>query len=126
MLWLLEETTRFQERLWQGLLHLLLCSCQACQACQRVLGVPGIPQGFGEDDYILFDCPGQIELYSHVSVFRSLVDWLRREAWATAAVYCVDCQFAGDPTKFIAGSLQARPPPALSAAMPPAQGRCAN
>ena len=42
-----------------------------------------------------------------MSVFRSLVDFLRREAWSTAAVYCIDCQFAGDPTKFIAGSLQA-------------------
>ena len=54
-------------------------------------------QGFGEDDYILFDCPGQIELYSHVSVFRSFVDFLRRDGWSAAAVYCLDCQFVGDP-----------------------------
>jgi GTPase SAR1 family protein len=32
---------------------------------------------FPDDDYILFDCPGQIELYSHVPVFRSFVDALR-------------------------------------------------
>jgi GTPase SAR1 family protein len=64
-------------------------------------------QAYGEEDYIIFDCPGQIELYSHVSVFRSFVDFLRRDAWSVAAVYCIDCQFVGTPTKFIAGSLQA-------------------
>ncbi len=55
---------------------------------------------------MIFDCPGQIELYSHVSVFRSFVDFLRRDGWSAAAVYCLDCQFVGDPTKFIAGALQ--------------------
>ena len=64
-------------------------------------------QAYGEDDYLLFDCPGQIELYSHISVFRSFVDYLKSDGWSLAAVYTVDCQFVGDPTKFIAGSLQA-------------------
>eukprot|EP00976_Prorocentrum_cordatum_P030329 617696-Prorocentrum_minimum.AAC.1 len=32
---------------------------------------------FSDDDYLLFDCPGQIELYSHVPVFRTFVDSLR-------------------------------------------------
>ena len=57
---------------------------------------------------MLFDCPGQIELYSHVSVFRSFVDFMKRDGWSAAAVYCLDCQFVADPTKFIAGSLQVR------------------
>jgi GPN-loop GTPase len=26
--------------------------------------------GYAEDDYLLLDCPGQIELYSHVPVMR--------------------------------------------------------
>lgn len=64
-------------------------------------------QAYGEDDYLIFDCPGQIELYSHVTVFRSFVDYMKRDAWNLAAVYTIDCQFVGDPTKFIAGSLQA-------------------
>ena len=38
-----------------------------------------IPQGYGEEDYLIFDCPGQIELYSHVSAFKSLVDWLKNQ-----------------------------------------------
>ena len=64
-------------------------------------------QAYGEDDYLIFDCPGQIELYSHISVFRSFVDHLKSDGWSLAAVYTLDCQFVGDPTKFIAGSLQA-------------------
>ena len=64
-------------------------------------------QAYGEDDYLIFDCPGQIELYSHVTIFRSFVDYLRRDGWSLAAVYTIDCQFVADPTKFIAGSLQA-------------------
>ena len=39
-------------------------------------------QGYGEDDYLLFDCPGQIELYSHSSVFRSLVKYLQNGGWS--------------------------------------------
>ena len=30
-----------------------------------------------EDDYILFDCPGQIELYTHMDVMRKFVDLLQ-------------------------------------------------
>jgi GTPase SAR1 family protein len=30
-----------------------------------------------EDDYVLFDCPGQIELYSDQDVFRELVKLLQ-------------------------------------------------
>ena len=54
---------------------------------------PGAPTGLSwpqcaaavrarrEDDYLLFDCPGQIELYSHVTVFRTLVDFLKNRGW---------------------------------------------
>lgn len=40
-----------------------------------------IMSGYGEDDYILFDCPGQIELYTHVSVFRSFAQLLKEWGW---------------------------------------------
>ena len=67
-------------------------------------------QGYGEDDYVLFDCPGQIELYSHCTVFRSFVEYLRRDGWSVAAVYCIDCQFVAEPAKFVAGALQVAEP----------------
>ena len=36
-------------------------------------------EGLGdyEDDYVIFDCPGQIELYAHSPVMRRLVDALK-------------------------------------------------
>jgi GTPase SAR1 family protein len=34
-------------------------------------------EGYGEDDYLVYDCPGQIELYTHSSVFRSFVQYLQ-------------------------------------------------
>jgi GTPase SAR1 family protein len=33
-----------------------------------------------DDDYILFDCPGQIELYTHMTVVRQLVELLDRKS----------------------------------------------
>eukprot|EP00983_Pelagomonas_calceolata_P093637 1157797-Pelagomonas_calceolata.AAC.4 len=35
-------------------------------------------QNYGEDDYLIFDCPGQIELYNHLSVFKTFVDFLKQ------------------------------------------------
>lgn len=64
-------------------------------------------QSYGDDDYLIFDCPGQIELYSHATVFRTFVDWMRGQGWSMCAVYCLDCQFVSETPKFIAGSLQA-------------------
>ena len=62
---------------------------------------------FTDDDYILFDCPGQVELYSHVPAFRTLADWLATHNVRVAAVYCLDVQFVGEPGKFVAGCLAA-------------------
>jgi len=62
---------------------------------------------FGEGEYLVFDCPGQIELYSHVPAFRGIVERLRAEGFQVAAVYMLDAHFMADAAKFIAGSLQA-------------------
>ncbi|KAK9814787.1 hypothetical protein WJX72_011474 [[Myrmecia] bisecta] len=64
-------------------------------------------EGYGDDDYLLFDCPGQIELYSHVSVFRTFVEYMQRQGWNMCAVYCLDSQFVTEVPKFVAGALQA-------------------
>mmetsp|Transcript_4409 Transcript_4409/g.8325 ORF Transcript_4409/g.8325 Transcript_4409/m.8325 type:complete len:291 (+) Transcript_4409:150-1022(+) len=62
---------------------------------------------YSDDDYLLFDCPGQIELYSHVPVFRSFVDTLRMWDFNLCAVYLLDANFVNDGSKFIAGCMQA-------------------
>lgn len=64
-------------------------------------------QSFGEDDYLLFDCPGQIELFTHVPVLKTLVDYLRNDGWNVCAVFCLDSHFITDSAKFIAGCFQA-------------------
>lgn len=62
---------------------------------------------FVEDDYLLLDCPGQIELYTHVPVFKAVADCLRRRGWNVCVVYCVDATFVSDAAKFVAGNLTA-------------------
>ena len=62
---------------------------------------------YSDDDYLVFDCPGQIELYSHVSAMKSLVSILRRNDFVVCGVYCIDCMFATDASKLIAGMLSA-------------------
>lgn len=63
-------------------------------------------EGYGEDDCIIFDCPGQIELYSHHTAFRSFVDQMTAWGWRLVAVYMLDSQFITDGAKFIAGCMQ--------------------
>jgi Conserved hypothetical ATP binding protein len=38
-------------------------------------------ESFGDDDYIVFDCPGQIELYSNSSVFCAFTHFLQSNGW---------------------------------------------
>ncbi|EFJ06287.1 hypothetical protein SELMODRAFT_135734, partial [Selaginella moellendorffii] len=57
------------------------------------------------DDDVVFDCPGQIELYTHIPVFKSLVEQLKRWDFNLCAVYLLDSQFVSDVTKYISGCL---------------------
>ncbi|XP_022959918.1 GPN-loop GTPase 3-like isoform X1 [Cucurbita moschata] len=58
-----------------------------------------------DDDYLVFDCPGQIELFSHVPVLKNFVEHLRRKNFNVCAVYLLDSQFMTDITKFISGCM---------------------
>lgn len=62
---------------------------------------------YNEDDYFIFDCPGQIELYSHLPVMREVVDMLQRQDFRVAGVYCIDVNFLEDSSKFLSGALAA-------------------
>jgi Conserved hypothetical ATP binding protein len=64
-------------------------------------------QSFGEDDYLLIDCPGQIELFTHIPVLRTFVDYLKNDGWNVCAIFCLDSHFVTDSAKFIAGCFQA-------------------
>lgn len=60
---------------------------------------------FGDGSYFLFDCPGQIELYSHLTVMRTFAEKLKSWGFLLCCVYCSDITFFSDPHKLIAGSL---------------------
>jgi GTPase SAR1 family protein len=60
---------------------------------------------FTDDDYLIFDCPGQIELYSHVPVMRNLTDQMQEWGIRVCGVYLIDSLFMADPTKFVSGVL---------------------
>jgi len=62
---------------------------------------------FIDDDYFIFDCPGQIELYSHLTVMRELVDVFHNLDFNIAGVYCIDINFIEDMPKFLSGGLAA-------------------
>jgi len=62
---------------------------------------------YDDDDYFLFDCPGQIELYSHLNVMRDFVEMLHNLDYRVAGVYCIDINFVEDAPKFLSGALAA-------------------
>lgn len=62
---------------------------------------------FDDDEYLILDCPGQLELYTHVPVMRRIIDTLRMWGYGTnmVSVFVVDATFVCDALKFISGSL---------------------
>ncbi|XWS31146.1 hypothetical protein CRYUN_Cryun23aG0052400 [Craigia yunnanensis] len=58
-----------------------------------------------DDDYLVFDYPGQIELFSHVPVLRNFVEHLKRKNFNVCAVYLLDSQFITDVPKYISGCM---------------------
>ena len=54
-----------------------------------------------KDHYFLFDCPGQVELYTHHSSVKNIVKQLTEWNYRIAAVHLVDSQYCSDPSKFI-------------------------
>lgn len=59
----------------------------------------------GPEEYVLFDLPGQIELYSHVPCIGQIVAELQRLGFQVASCYLLDSQFVGDVAKFVSGVL---------------------
>lgn len=63
--------------------------------------------GEGEDDYFIFDCPGQIELYTHIPVMRQLVDTLHSWEFRVCGIFILDAQFLIDASKYFSGVMSA-------------------
>ncbi|XP_042194808.1 GPN-loop GTPase 2 [Callorhinchus milii] len=54
-----------------------------------------------KDHYFLFDCPGQVELYTHHSSVKNMVAQLTKWNFRLAAVHLVDSHYCTDASKFI-------------------------
>jgi len=62
----------------------------------------------GEDDYVLFDCPGQLELYTHLDIMSRLVKSLESLGFRLCSVCLMDSTFLSDEPKFFSGVLMYR------------------
>jgi len=58
-----------------------------------------------DEDYLIIDCPGQVELYSHSTTMRSFVEALTQAGFQVVALYLLDSHFLTDTPKFISGAL---------------------
>lgn len=74
-----------------------------------VENVDWLHEQLGEDvdDYFLFDCPGQIELYTHLDVMKKLIQVLESWDFRVCGVFLIDSQFMVETTKFFSGVLSA-------------------
>jgi len=61
--------------------------------------------GAFEDDYLIIDCPGQIELYTHIPVMKQLVYFFDKWHYRMCCVYLLDSVFMTDSHKFASGIL---------------------
>ncbi|VDL31122.1 unnamed protein product [Hymenolepis diminuta] len=83
---------------------LIFCMEQLC------IELGWIDEMIGEDelDYILFDCPGQIELYSHLTIFPQIIEHLQRKwDFRIVSVFILDARFLVDGSHFLSGILSA-------------------
>lgn len=62
---------------------------------------------FIDNDYVVFDFPGQIELYTHFPFMRQLVARLTEWNFRIQALYLLDSQFITDTSKFFGGCISA-------------------
>lgn len=60
------------------------------------------------DEYLIFDCPGQIELYTHIPVLPNIVRHLQQQLnFNLCATYLLEAPFVIDTSKFFSGALSA-------------------
>ncbi|AMD21120.1 HEL161Wp [Eremothecium sinecaudum] len=60
------------------------------------------------DEYLIFDCPGQIELYTHIPVLPKIVHFLQNQMnFSLCATYLLEAPFVVDTSKFFSGALSA-------------------
>lgn len=60
-----------------------------------------------DDEYLLFDIPGQIELFTHFDLIARLINLLNELGFRMCGVFCLDSQFVTDMAKYMSGTFSA-------------------
>jgi len=64
--------------------------------------------GEAEEDYFIFDCPGQIELYTHMSVMKEVFSMLSLKlGFQICGVFTIDSGILIDGPRFLSGTIAA-------------------
>ncbi|KAJ2848139.1 hypothetical protein IWW36_003476 [Coemansia brasiliensis] len=58
-------------------------------------------QPYADDYYFIFDCPGQVELYTHNDSIRTIVRRLEKINYRLACVHLVDASYCTEAAKFV-------------------------
>ncbi|EDV51673.1 GPN-loop GTPase 2 [Drosophila erecta] len=69
--------------------------------------LPALRKLSATHNYFLFDCPGQIELYTHHTAMARVFERLERERYSLVTVNLIDSHYCSEPAKFIATLLMA-------------------
>ena len=63
---------------------------------------------FVDDDYVLFDCPGQAELYEHLPCMQTVTSYLEKhEDFRLCCVYVLEAGLVNNASRFMSGILSA-------------------
>ncbi|KGG50937.1 hypothetical protein DI09_4p200 [Mitosporidium daphniae] len=60
-----------------------------------------------DNEFLLVDCPGQLELYTHFSIFKNIISVFQRMGYQVCCVYLLESVFLQDVSKFFSGVLSA-------------------
>lgn len=60
---------------------------------------------YDKKTYVLFDCPGQVELYTHHTAVRNILSHLQKADYRLTNVQLIDSIYCSDPAKFVSALL---------------------
>ncbi|OAF68568.1 Deoxynucleoside triphosphate triphosphohydrolase SAMHD1 [Intoshia linei] len=61
--------------------------------------------GDKDADYLIIDCPGQIEIYTHLPIMQRIIQWFSDKSIRICGIFLLDSQFIIDESKYISGLL---------------------
>ena len=83
------------------------CVSTDAAACPPPRPRPAQVDSLLDDDCLAIDLPGQVELYAHLPILKSLVSSLERSGYRCVVVFLLDAHFVTDAAKLLAGNLAA-------------------